>query len=137
MGACSLLGGDPRARPTLRRPGPLSSRYGPFTYGRSAAHSRRTLLRQVHAMPTLRRPVARALPCAAFALALATLPAPALAQQALDSAYTARIRELTPTDPRWVFSTSLVDHLPASATVPTPLQVLGYVPGTIGKLSRV
>ncbi|HEX3158942.1 MAG TPA: M14 family zinc carboxypeptidase [Gemmatimonadaceae bacterium] len=88
-------------------------------------------------MPTLRHPVARALPLAALALAIATLSAPLAAQQALDSAYTARIRELTPTDPRWVFSTSLVDHLPASATVPTPLQVLGYVPGTIGKLSRV
>ncbi|HVF41207.1 MAG TPA: M14 family zinc carboxypeptidase, partial [Gemmatimonadaceae bacterium] len=57
------------------------------------------------------------------------------AQQAIDSAYTARIRELTPTDPRWKFTTELVETLPASATVPTPLKVLGYVPGTIGKLS--
>ena len=30
-----------------------------------------------------------------------------------------------------------VDHLPAFATVPTPLKVLGYVPGTVGKLSHV
>ncbi len=59
------------------------------------------------------------------------------AQQPIDSAYTARIRELTPTDPVWKFSTELVDYLPASATVPTPLKVLGYVPGTIGKLSHV
>src|SRR5690349_14791649 len=58
-------------------------------------------------------------------------------QQALDSAYTARIRELTPTDPSWKFSTELVDHLPASATVPTPLKVLGYVPGTIARLAYV
>ncbi|MEP6620672.1 MAG: M14 family zinc carboxypeptidase [bacterium] len=58
------------------------------------------------------------------------------AQQANDVEYTAKIRELTPTDPMWKFTTELVDHLPASATVPTPLKVLGYVPGTVGKLSR-
>ena len=59
------------------------------------------------------------------------------ATQAVDAEYTAKIRELTPTDPRWKFSTELVDYLPASSTVPTPLKVLGYVPGTIGKLSHV
>src|SRR3954467_5775030 len=59
-----------------------------------------------------------------------------IAQQANDAEYTAKIRELTPTDPRWKFTTELVDHLPASSTVPTPLKVLGYVPGTIGRLSR-
>src|SRR5690348_1817108 len=62
--------------------------------------------------------------------------APISAQQTNDAEYTAKIRELTPTDPKWKFTTELVDHLPASATVPTPLKVLGYVPGTIGKLSR-
>ena len=61
---------------------------------------------------------------------------PASAQQANDAAYTAKIRELTPTDPKWKFTTELVDHLPASDVVPTPLKVLGYVPGTIGRLSR-
>jgi len=71
-------------------------------------------------------------------LAAAVLLAPdALAQQPNDSAYTARIRELTPTDPNWKFTTELVDHLPASATVPTPLKVLGYVPGTIARLAYV
>src|SRR3954464_1535131 len=60
-----------------------------------------------------------------------------IAQQANDAEYTAKIRELTPTDPRWKFTTELVDHLPASSTVPTPLKVLGYVPGTIGRLSYV
>ena len=30
-----------------------------------------------------------------------------------------------------------VDHLPASASVPSPLKVLGYVPGTPGRLSYV
>ncbi|MGI8496791.1 MAG: M14 family zinc carboxypeptidase [Gemmatimonadaceae bacterium] len=64
-------------------------------------------------------------------------PALLASQQAPDSAYTARIKELTPTDPRWKFTTELVDHLPASPTVPSPLKVLGYVPGTIGKLSHV
>ncbi len=64
-------------------------------------------------------------------------PVSANGQQAIDSAYSARIKELTPTDPHWKFTTELVDALPASATVPTPLKVLGYVPGTIGKLSYV
>ena len=64
-------------------------------------------------------------------------PAAASAQQPIDSAYTARIRELTPTDSVWKFTTELVDHLPASATVPSPLKVLGYVPGTIGRLAYV
>jgi len=52
----------------------------------------------------------------------------------VDSAYTAKIRELT-TEPR--FNTELTDHLPADPKVPTPLQVLGYVPGTVGRLSYV
>src|SRR5687767_6265915 len=64
-------------------------------------------------------------------------PAVSLAQQPIDSAYTARIKELTPTDSRWKFTTELVETLPASSTVPTPLKILGYVPGTIGKLSYV
>lgn len=73
-----------------------------------------------------------------LALVLAIVAAPAArAQQPNDSAYTARIRELTPTDSTWKFTTELVDHLPASATVPTPLKVLGYVPGTIGRLAYV
>ncbi len=55
-------------------------------------------------------------------------------QQAADSTYTAKIRELT-TEPR--FNTELTDHLPADLKVPTPLQVLGYVPGTVGRLSYV
>src|SRR5579883_2010046 len=59
------------------------------------------------------------------------------AQQPIDSAYTREIHALTPTDPHWSFSTELVDYLPASPTVPTPLKVLGYVPGTVGRLSHV
>ncbi len=61
-------------------------------------------------------------------LALITL------QQPVDSAYTATIRALT-TDSR--FNTELTDHLPADPRVPTPLQALGYVPGTVGRLSYV
>src|SRR5258707_2752969 len=75
---------------------------------------------------------------ASFALLACALSAmPASAQQPLDSAYSAKIRELTPTDPHWKFTTELVSTLPASSTVPTPLKVLGYVPGTLGHLSYV
>src|SRR3954467_9891752 len=75
--------------------------------------------------------------CTQYALALTLVSSTvAIAQQALDAEYTAKIRELTPTDPKWKFTTELVDHLPASATVPTPLKTLGYVPGTVGKLSH-
>jgi hypothetical protein len=70
-------------------------------------------------------------------VAPATRLAAQAATQAIDAEYTAKIKELTPTDPRWKFTTELVDYLPASSTVPTPLKVLGYVPGTIGKLSHV
>ncbi|MDQ2666924.1 MAG: hypothetical protein M3Z05_13040 [Gemmatimonadota bacterium] len=71
-----------------------------------------------------------------LALLVSVAPLHAQAPQANDAEYTARIRELTPTDPKWKFTTELVDHLPASSTVPSPLKVLGYVPGTIGRLSR-
>lgn len=54
------------------------------------------------------------------------------ARQAIDEAYTAKIKEYT-TEP--FFLTELVDHLPASATVPTPEKVLGYVIGTPEKLT--
>ena len=46
--------------------------------------------------------------------------------QAMDQEYTRRILEATP-DRRIL--TELVDHMPASSTVPSPLKVLGYVPG--------
>ena len=72
----------------------------------------------------------------AAALLAALVPALLVAQQPIDSAYSAKIRELTPTHDRWKFTTELVDHLPES-DVPTPLDVLGYVPGTIGRLSYV
>jgi len=58
-------------------------------------------------------------------------PAPPEPQK-LDEAYTAKIRQYT-TEP--FFLTELVDHLPASATVPTPEKVLGYIVGTPDKLT--
>jgi hypothetical protein len=54
------------------------------------------------------------------------------ARQKIDEAYTAKIKEHTQ-DPRII--TELVDHLPASTTVPTPLQVLGRIPGTPDELT--
>ena len=59
------------------------------------------------------------------------------AQQPVDSTYSRQITALTPTDSHWKFTTELVSSLPASSTVPTPLKVLGYVPGTEGRLSYV
>src|SRR5438105_1062850 len=49
-----------------------------------------------------------------------------------DEGYTAKIREYTTEK---YFSTELVDHLPASASVPTPEKILGYVVGTPNKLT--
>ena len=74
----------------------------------------------------LRRPFLR-LALAFALLALATPGARPAAQgrqstattQKIDEAYTAKIKEFLQ-DPR--ITTELVDHLPASATVPTPLK---------------
>src|SRR5579885_3682777 len=55
------------------------------------------------------------------------------ASQKLDQQYTARIKEVL-SDPR--ISTELVDHLPASATVPTPLKFLGHIVGEPGILDH-
>jgi hypothetical protein len=49
-----------------------------------------------------------------------------------DEGYTAKIKQFT-TDP--MFLTELVDHLPASATVPTPEKILGYIAGAEGHLT--
>ncbi len=56
----------------------------------------------------------------------------AAAAQQNDAEYTAKILEYT-TDKQ--FLTELVDHLPASATVPSPMKVLGYAIGTPNKLT--
>ena len=57
-------------------------------------------------------------------LLLATTSLPA--QSSNDEEYTKKIREYT-TEP--FFLTNLVDHLPASATVPTPEKILGHIIG--------
>lgn len=58
--------------------------------------------------------------------------AKAAAAQQIDAEYTAKIKEYT-TEP--FFLTELVDHLPASATVPSPAKILGYVIGAPEKLT--
>ena len=55
-----------------------------------------------------------------------------LLAQTLDQPYTDKIRQYT-TEP--FFTTELVDHLPASATVPTPEKILGYPIGAPDKLT--
>ncbi len=50
--------------------------------------------------------------------------------QKLDADYTAKIKAAT-ADPRIL--TELVDHMPASDKVPSPLKFLGYIPGEPGK----
>jgi hypothetical protein len=84
-----------------------------------------------------------------FALASAPGVAPALAQgkkarpaaaqanaqpapQKIDEPYTKLIKEYLQ-DPR--VTTELVDHMPASDTVPSPLQFLGRIPGAPGELT--
>ncbi len=65
---------------------------------------------------------------------LSAAPTPVAAQkaQAQDEAYTAKIKEYT-VDPR--VTTELVDHLPASDKVPSPLKVLGRIPGQPDELT--
>ncbi len=57
---------------------------------------------------------------------------PISAQQRNDEEYTKKIKEYL-RDPR--ITTELVDHLPASATVPTPLKFHGRIIGTPGELT--
>src|SRR5260370_11386865 len=52
-------------------------------------------------------------------------------KQTNDEDYTKKIKEYL-SDPR--FTTELVDHLPASSKVPTPLKFLGSMPGQPGEL---
>jgi hypothetical protein len=90
------------------------------------------------------RRVATKLSCFGLALALsAGLVSPVLLAQSKaatakgavpqknDEEYTRRIHEYLQ-DPR--ITTDLVDHLPASATIPTPLKFFGKMPGQPGEL---
>jgi hypothetical protein len=59
-------------------------------------------------------------------------PATPAATQTPDEEYTKLIRQYLQ-DPR--ISTELVDHMPASSTVPSPLKFFGRIPGTPGELT--
>jgi hypothetical protein len=73
-------------------------------------------------------------------MAAAAMASPVYAQgprttatpQKIDDEYTTRIKKATP-DARFI--TELVDHMPVSATVPSPLKFFGYVPGEPGQLT--
>src|SRR4029450_10448751 len=73
-----------------------------------------------------------ALTVAAPGLQPAAQSRPQAPKQKIDEEYTAKIKEYTQ-DPRII--TELVDHLPASDTVPTPLKFFGRMPGTPGELT--
>jgi hypothetical protein len=79
--------------------------------------------------------VHRVVACA-LALVFCGLAGRAAAQtepvQKQDEAYTALIKQHL-VDPR--FTTELVDHMPASDTVPSPLKFFGRIPGTPGELT--
>jgi len=62
----------------------------------------------------------------------AQTPAVSPADQRIDEEYTKLIQQHLE-DAR--ISTELVDHLPASATVPSPLKFFGRIPGTPGELT--
>jgi len=61
-----------------------------------------------------------------------SLAADAASAQKQDEAYGALIKKHL-VDPR--FTTELVDHMPASDTVPSPLKFFGRIPGTPGELT--
>jgi Zinc carboxypeptidase len=91
-------------------------------------------------MSSLVRTAACRLACAGFLIALGigeTTPAAqgplgAGKPQKVDAEYTAKIKEYLQ-DPR--ISTELVDHLPASDTVPSPLKFFNRIVGTPGELT--
>jgi hypothetical protein len=66
-----------------------------------------------------------------FAL-LILLATTAFSQQQNDADYTRQIKQFT-TGPQFI--TEMVDHLPASAKVPTPLKFFGYIAGAEGRLT--
>lgn len=80
----------------------------------------------------------RTVPCAAVLVLAGFLAAPSAAApqkpaaQKVDAEYTAKIKEYTQ-DPRVI--TEVVDHVPASDKVPSPLKVLGRIPGTPDELT--
>ncbi len=82
-----------------------------------------------------RRPLVPAIPrwsAVALAAALVASALPVAAQQRIDEEYTRKIKEYLQ-DPR--ITTELVDHLPASDRVPSPLKFNGRIVGTPGELT--
>jgi hypothetical protein len=67
-----------------------------------------------------------------FALLILLVTTPAFSQQQNDADYTRQIKQFT-TGPQYI--TEMVDHLPASAKVPTPLKFFGYIAGAEGHLT--
>src|SRR5262245_14819693 len=67
------------------------------------------------------------------ALLSLALGSPAFGQQKIDEKYTKQIKQFL-RDPR--ITTELVDHLPVSATVPTPLKHFGHIMGAWGVLDK-
>src|SRR5437588_7214762 len=67
-----------------------------------------------------------------LSLTLLFLAATSFAQQQDDAEYTRQITQFT-TGPQ--FTTEMVDHLPASSNVPTPLKFLGYIAGAESHLT--
>ncbi|MBS0364073.1 MAG: hypothetical protein JSR98_22085 [Proteobacteria bacterium] len=67
-----------------------------------------------------------------FALMCGAANAQTAPAQKQDEAYAALIKQHL-VDPR--FTTELVDHMPASDTVPSPLKFFGRIPGTPGELT--
>ncbi len=86
--------------------------------------------RSKHAM----RRWSTAVVAASALLPLSVSIATAQSTQKVDAEYTALIKQNL-SDPR--ISTELVDHLPASATVPTPLKYFGHIIGATGRLDHV
>ncbi len=68
----------------------------------------------------------------AFVLATGGLSARQAPSQPLDQEYGKRIKDNTP-DARIL--TDLIDHMPISETVPSPLKFLGYIPGENNRLT--
>ena len=79
------------------------------------------------------RPSSGPLVCACAAALTLLFSSVTAAQQAVDQAYTDQARKVLQ-DSR--ITTELVDYLPASDTVPSPLKVLGHIIGEPGVLDR-
>jgi hypothetical protein len=79
-------------------------------------------------VPVVRRLIHRGrfVGSAALLISFATTPVHAQSDSPNDEGYTKKIREYTT---EAFFLTNLVDHLPASATVPSPEKVLGHIIG--------